>query len=247
MFVTNNIAQAPVVHALRAVFGVPDKLVDKIAEVQHKTQTIFLRSMFVLKNHSPVGVLRSLGDVLAGDEREAYSSAVVVSRRSDGSSDAASVSMQVGKSIPVDFRWLQSASQHAAGPIGSFADRRFRSCDNPAERVIFRDLDRQLAHGIPVHRRTAGPQKNAIAFGIPGGHSFRIKVAAFAPGNFRLGREGLPPGSRRTQSHRQLHKRAPGHCGHLLPPLNKSCSQPAIGSFSFLMTRQLEGSKLIQT
>ncbi len=34
--ITHDVAQTPVVHALRAIFGIPDNLVDEVAEIQHE-------------------------------------------------------------------------------------------------------------------------------------------------------------------------------------------------------------------
>ena len=41
--IPDDVAQASVVHALGAIFGIPDDLVDKVAQVQHEAQPVRLR------------------------------------------------------------------------------------------------------------------------------------------------------------------------------------------------------------
>ena len=43
MFITDDIAELAIVHALRAIFGIPDNFVNEIAEVQNETELILLR------------------------------------------------------------------------------------------------------------------------------------------------------------------------------------------------------------
>jgi hypothetical protein len=76
--IANNVAEAAIVHALRAIFGVPDDLVDEVAEVQHEVEPVGFRRPLVFENHPPIRVLRALIDVLAAHERELHRPVVVL-------------------------------------------------------------------------------------------------------------------------------------------------------------------------
>ena len=58
VLITNNIANAAIVHSLGTVFGIPHNFVDEVAEMEHEAESIFLGSMFVFIDHSAISVLR---------------------------------------------------------------------------------------------------------------------------------------------------------------------------------------------
>src|SRR6185312_10119189 len=100
-----------------AILRIPDQLVDEVAEVQDKAEALLLRSALVLEDHPPIGILRAEICVLATDKREAYGSRIAIGRRGDGAAEATAVTLGIGKAIPIDLGWLQSADQYPTGPI----------------------------------------------------------------------------------------------------------------------------------
>jgi len=89
MFVAHDVAQPPVVHPLRAIFRVPDDLVDEVAEMQHESEPICRSCMLVLDDHAPVRVLRTLIGVLAAHERKFHWSRVTLGGRGQRAPHAA--------------------------------------------------------------------------------------------------------------------------------------------------------------
>ena len=69
--IAHDVADLAIVHALRAIFRIPDHFVDEIAEMQHEAETILFGGALVFVDHPAIGVLRALIRVLAADEREA--------------------------------------------------------------------------------------------------------------------------------------------------------------------------------
>src|SRR5215468_1510375 len=102
-----------------AVLRVPDQLVDEVAQVQDEAEAVLLRNALILEDHSSVRVLRSEVRVLTTDKREVYGSRIAIGRRGDGSPEAAAETFGIGKAIPIDLGWLQSADQHPTGPISA--------------------------------------------------------------------------------------------------------------------------------
>ena len=86
-FEAHDVAQAAVVHALRPVFGIPDDLVDEIAEVQDEIEPPLGRAQHVLVDHASIRILRALADVLAAHEREVHAARVGFARRCLGAAD----------------------------------------------------------------------------------------------------------------------------------------------------------------
>src|SRR5262249_47190662 len=58
--VADDVSKPASVHSTGSVLRIPDDLVDKVAEVQHKRKLFGLRSSLVLPDHSPIGVLGTL-------------------------------------------------------------------------------------------------------------------------------------------------------------------------------------------
>ena len=58
--VADNIQNAAVVHALRAVFRVPDDLVNEIAQVQYESEAVSRCGAFVVVDHAAISVLCAL-------------------------------------------------------------------------------------------------------------------------------------------------------------------------------------------
>ncbi len=115
--IPDDVAQASVVHALGAIFRIPDELVDKVAEVQNEAQPIRLGRALVLEDHPPVGVLGAVVGILTTDEGEFYGSRIVRRRRGDRSADAARHSSLVGEAIPVDAGRLEVSHEDPTGPV----------------------------------------------------------------------------------------------------------------------------------
>ena len=116
--VAHNVSQAAIVHSLWPVFRVPDEFVDKIAEMQDEIETFTLGSMLIVEDHSAIGVLRSLADILATDKRKPNRPVVIKCWSGAGSADAASITLRIHEAIPIDTRRFQATDKHAARPIG---------------------------------------------------------------------------------------------------------------------------------
>jgi hypothetical protein len=181
VLVAHDVAEAAVVHPLRAVFGVPDDLVDEVAEVQDEPETVRGRRLFVLEDHPAVGVLGALVHVLAAHERELHRARVVVARRRDGAADAAALAVLVGEAVPVDGRRLQAADESAAGPVRFRGERGRGRRDDVTERLVFRDLDGQAGRGRTMRGGAPRPQEHAVPAGIAGRHAFGVQVPSLAP------------------------------------------------------------------
>src|SRR5579864_741978 len=115
--ITIDLAYFPVVHPLRAIFGIPGDFVDEVAEMQHETELICFCSALVFKNHSSIGVLSALGHVLATDERERYGPRIVTAWRGYRSADATAIAVFVREAVPIHSCWPQPANEPAAGPV----------------------------------------------------------------------------------------------------------------------------------
>src|SRR5262245_65873859 len=114
--VTDYVAQPPCVHALRAVFRIPDYFVDEVAEMEHEAELIFRRPLLVLPDHPAVSRRGALLRVLTAHESEARDSVVLVGRGRDRAAHAAAESAIVSKSVQVDARGLETGCQHRASP-----------------------------------------------------------------------------------------------------------------------------------
>ena len=107
--IADNIAEPPIVHALRPVFRIPDEFVDEVAEMQHKAEPIWFGGVLILVDHPSISILRSIVCVLATDKSEPDRSGIVIRRRSDGAANAAAESVCIGEAVPVNVRRLQAA------------------------------------------------------------------------------------------------------------------------------------------
>jgi hypothetical protein len=99
--VSDDVAEAAVVHALRSILRIPHDFVDEVAEVQHEIEPIGGRGALVLENHPPECVLRALVDVLTADERKFHRAIGIVGRRRDRAADTAAISALVSETEPV--------------------------------------------------------------------------------------------------------------------------------------------------
>ena len=133
MFVANEVANPPIVHPLRAIFRIPNDLVDEVAEVENKADAICLGGVFILENHPAISILRALIGVLAAHKYEPYGFAVVIAWCCDCPADPAAIPIAVGEAIPVDCRGLEAACQDAASPIRTLRDGSLRPYDNLLE------------------------------------------------------------------------------------------------------------------
>jgi hypothetical protein len=162
----HDVAQAAVVHALRPVFGVPDDLVDEVAEVQHEVELTLGGAPFVLEDHAAIGILRALADVLAAHEREVHAACVGFPRRCLRSTDAAAVPGVVDEPIPVHGCRLQSRRENAAGPVSLFGQECARRRDDVLELRIACDFHRELFRRGAGRGRTPRPQQHAVGMRI---------------------------------------------------------------------------------
>src|SRR5262245_44714244 len=142
--VTDYVAQPPCVHALRAVFRIPDHFVNEVAEMEHEAELIFRRPLLVLPDHPAVGRRGALLYVLTAHESEARGSAILVGRRRDRAAHAAAEAMFVGEAVPVDARRFETRRQNAAGPVRLGGYLRPGAGHDTAEGRIVGDLDRQF-------------------------------------------------------------------------------------------------------
>ena len=102
MRIANDVAYAPVVHALRPILRIPDDLIDEVAKMQHEAQAIRFRRALILEDHPAVGVLSAVVGVLTTDERESHRARIVLCRRGDRSADTAGEAGLIGEPIPVN-------------------------------------------------------------------------------------------------------------------------------------------------
>ena len=195
----HDIAQAPVVHALRPVFGIPDDLVDEVAQVQHEIELALGGAALVFEDHAAIGVLRALADVLAADEREVHASRVVLARRCPGASDTTAVTVVVDEPIPIHSCRLEACRENAAGPVARFGQRCVRRRHDVLELRVARDFNGELFGRGAGRGRTPGPQQHAVGMRIAGRDALRIALASFRPCQLRLARCAACPGQRRTE------------------------------------------------
>ncbi len=212
MLIANDVSQAAVVHALWAVFRIPDDLVDEIAEVKHEAELLVCRRALVFVNHAPIGILRTLIRILATDKCEARWARVDFCRRRDGAADAAAIAMRIDEAIPVDRCGSEAANEYARGPVRSSREGRMSRRNYPMERLIFRDLNLQRIHRLDIWRAPR-PQQDAVRIRITRCNAFRKEVSAFVPG-CRRSRECAAPGDCRSHCDGELHKRTSIHGGH---------------------------------
>src|SRR5262245_35740289 len=141
--VTDYVAQPPCVHALRAVFRIPDYFVDEVAEMEHEAELIVRRPLLVLPDHPAVSRRGALLRVLTAHESEARGSVILVGRRRDRAAHAAAEAALVSKAIPVDARRFEAGRQDTAGPVRLGGYVRSGAGHDTAEGRIIGDLDRQ--------------------------------------------------------------------------------------------------------
>src|SRR6201982_1255318 len=108
VFVANDFADLAVIVSW-AVLGIPHQLVKEIAEVEDKAQAVVFFCALVLEDHSPISIHRPKVCILAADESEACWADIIIRRRRDSSSYAASVAFRIRKAIPIDMRRFQPA------------------------------------------------------------------------------------------------------------------------------------------
>jgi hypothetical protein len=180
MRIAHEIADAAIVVALRAVFGIPDEFVDEVAEMQDEAQARVGRRVLVVVDHAPVGRLRAEVRVLARNEREAHGTRVVEGGRGQRAADAAAVAVGIGEAVPVLARGLEAADEHAAGPVRVGGDDGFLDRDDVAEIGVLGhfEIERNRPGGV---RRVARPQHHAVEGRIARGDPFAKRLAMLAP------------------------------------------------------------------
>ena len=146
----------------RHLVGIFDDLVNEIAEVENETELIGGRRALVLEDHPAIAVELALIDALAADEGETDRPRIVRERRGDRPADAAAVSLSIGEAVPVDARRLEMTDQHARRPIRFRGDRRGRLCDDPPERFVLGDLDREHTPAARLERPPS-PEDDALS------------------------------------------------------------------------------------
>ena len=150
--------------------------------MQHEAEPFGGRCALVLEDHPPIRVLRPLADVLATHECEAHRARIAVRGCGQRAADAAARAAVVGEAIPVLARRLQSADQHAAGPVRCKADGRRRRGDDAVKPLVLRDFtvsDAEVlpsANGRRVQRMTLSACGSPDA--TPSGYNSRRSVHA---------------------------------------------------------------------
>src|SRR5262245_64353579 len=99
--VAHDVDQAPVVHALRPVFRIPNDLVDEVTQMENEPEAIGLGRALIFVDHPSIGVLRALVYILTADECEPHRAVIVVRRRGDGATDTTSGPGFIRKAVPV--------------------------------------------------------------------------------------------------------------------------------------------------
>src|SRR5207342_48301 len=107
----------------RQFVGVFDDLINEITEVENETKLIGGRRALILKDHPAIAVELAFIQALAADKGEIDRPWIVRQRRGDGPADAATVSLSIGKAVPVDVRRPEMTDQHARRPIRFRRDR----------------------------------------------------------------------------------------------------------------------------
>src|ERR1700735_1888604 len=97
VWVTIQITQPTIVPTLRTVLRIPGDLVNKIALMKHKIELLIGRGALVFKDHSPIGILRALCDILATDERKFGAVVGRFERSSTRPSDATANPLRIRK------------------------------------------------------------------------------------------------------------------------------------------------------
>src|SRR5262245_10571308 len=69
-FEPNDVAETPAIHSLRAILRIPDNFVDVVSQMQHKVELICLCAMFVLEDHSTIGIAGALLYILTAHKSE---------------------------------------------------------------------------------------------------------------------------------------------------------------------------------
>ena len=116
-------------------------LVDEVAEMQDEAQSLVGGCALVLPDHPPIRVLRPFVDALAGDEGKAYRARIVQARGGDGATDPAARAVRIGEAVPIDVARLQTADQHASGPIGGLRHLHPGRGDHAGKGRVLRYLD----------------------------------------------------------------------------------------------------------
>jgi len=164
--ISHDVENFAVVHTLRPVFGIPDDLVNEIAQVKNESDLFRLACPLIFENHPPVSVLSSLIRVLAAYKDELHWTHVRFFWRGDRPPNAASFAKFVGESVPIHVTRFQPTYKHAAGVIGISADRRIGGGYHVLELFVFGDLDMKFVDERIVDRGAASPQQDAVAVGI---------------------------------------------------------------------------------
>ncbi len=71
VWIPDDVADAAIVIG-RTIFGIPDELIDEVAQVQHESELFVLWRALVFIDHPPICILRALIRVLATDEHKPY-------------------------------------------------------------------------------------------------------------------------------------------------------------------------------
>src|SRR5215472_4064747 len=214
VFVADDVAKSSIVHPLRPVFRIPDDFVNEVTQVKHEPQLILLRGSFVLEDHPPVSILRTLVCILTRHECKSHRLDVVVGRRSPGSSHTAAVAVRIREAVPINVCRPQPADEHSTGPIRSCGDRGVDSRNDLGEGLILRNLRLQLLNGIACHRGTTSPEQYAITFRVAGRYSLSVVVSSLVPRNFGATGQALSPGCACSQRDCGLKEGPPGNRRH---------------------------------
>jgi hypothetical protein len=204
MLVTHDVAQPAVVHALGPVFGIPDDLVNEVAEMQDKSKAFRRCGLLVFEDHPAIGVLSALICVLATHEGEFDGATVVFGGRCECAADSAAIAAAVGESVPILVRGLKTSNQYAARPIAGCQGCGGRGRDYVLEMRVFRELDFESgvrARACSRLGRIACPQQYAVESGLSRCNTFGKQVTTFVP--LCCGRLAARPGYRCRSTQRE--------------------------------------------
>jgi hypothetical protein len=154
-----KVEDCPVV-AMRHLFGIFDKFVDKVAKMEYEAQLMVSRRPLVLPNHPPIGVLGAFVDTLArheckspaGSDRQSSGAVIVLPTRLPAPDSST-------KRYQYDVTGRQSADQNPRRPVCETSDTRATSGRNDVfEGGIFGDLNPQFSR-CAGHRHTVGASR----------------------------------------------------------------------------------------
>src|SRR4051812_12706695 len=160
--------------------------------MKDEAKAVRLACPLIFVDHSPIRVQCADIGILATDKRETNGSSIIRCWRRDRATNAATIAVCIGESVPVHLPRFQATDQHSTSPVRLRRDGYGLRCDHALKLRILRNLD-----GKPLGRRwnwmPSSPQQHAVAVRIAGSDSLRKELAALTPMHGRSFRKRHAP------------------------------------------------------